>query len=312
MPYVALPSKVRKDPLGPGHLGALKANALWLRDLLSREHIVSTGEHNALEVPRVVRRVNGTTVSPSSTDITSVTNPGTGQYVVNLAASRFSTDIRAQLNVKPEGVKPHLGVITPVSATVVNVQTFALTSALGAGNVWAATALQFDLALHSGPLDAGSWATTPDDRFSGDYLDDGALGWNAYVQSDADMRAQFLAAHTTAGLHNVREVAKASGMVRWDGGTGYTVPTDNQRITSATRASIGRVTVTLTDTLTSPLHCFVAPDYSRLGGGLASQVLIVNAWEASTTSIDVRIYAYDPSAKTWALADADFFLAVHG
>lgn len=313
MPYVALDSKVRKDPLGPGHLGALKTNGLWLRDLLGREHIISTGEHNALEVPRVVRRINNTTVSPSSSDISSVTHTAaTGQYVVNLAASRFSADIRAQLNVKPESVKPHLGVITPVSATVVNVQTFALTSALGAGNAWAATDLQFDLALHSTPLDAGTWATTPDDRFSGDYLDDGALGWNAYVQSDADVRAMLLAEHDSGGLHVTRQVAKASAMCRSNGAGSYTLDSDVQRITSVTSPSTGKAVVTTADTLTSPLHVFVAPDYARLGGGSASTVLLVNAWEASTTTVNVQIFAYDPATKTWALADADFFIAIHG
>lgn len=312
MPYLPLPSKVRKDPLGPGHLDGLKSNALWLRDLLAREHIISTGEHNALEVPRVVRRINATTVSPSSTDISSVTNPATGQYVVNLAAGRFSTDIRAQLNIKPESVKPHLGVITPVDETQVKVQTFALTSALGAGNTWAATALQFDLALHSSPLDPGSWATTPIDFSVGDYLDDGSTGWNAHVQLDADMRAVLLAAHDSNGLHQVREVAKSCAMVRWDGGSGYTIDSDDERISSATMSSTGRVTVTLASALTSPLHVFVTPDYARNGGGSSDGIFIVNAWEATTSTIEVRIFQFDPVAWTWALADGDFFLAVHG
>ena len=44
----------------------------------------------------------GTTITPPSSDVTAVTRPATGRYVLTLAASRFTTDIRL-VNQRPHG-----------------------------------------------------------------------------------------------------------------------------------------------------------------------------------------------------------------
>jgi hypothetical protein len=314
MGLVTIPTKVRKDPLGPATLRALVNNDEFLRGAMFREHLVSTGEHNAWEVPRVCRQISGTTVSPSSTDITGVTNPATGKYVLTLAASRFSTDCRLQVNVQGSDAKPYLAGAKVASATSVEVYIQGLTSALGAGNAWAAANQAFDIAIHSEPLDNDNLPPLPTAPLRGLTLDDditeaGCI--NPLVYDSAIINAALIAEHTTTA-HNVRQVAKKAGLVRFQGGTTYAADGTTD-FTSYTRVSAGVVQVDFADVGTAPVSAFACPDWSRVtaAAGVASDSFIVNCVGTSDTRVTVKIYKWDPSGLTWAAADGDFFLAVY-
>ncbi len=314
MTYRAIPTRVRKDPIGVGTLNDLVGNDAYLRELIQAEHIVSTGEHNAWEVPRVCRQISGTTVSPSSSDITGVTNPATGKFVLTLAASRFSADCRLQVNVQASDAKPYLAGAKVVSATSIEVYLQGLTSALGAGNAWAAANQPFDIAIHSDPLAAGSFNVLPTVPDLGRALGDsiavtGCI--NPLVQDSADIQAALIAEHTTT-QHNVRQVAKRAGMVRWDGAA-Y-VADGATDFSAYTRVSAGVIQVDFADVGTVPVSAFACPDWPRTtgSGGTADMANIINCVGTSDTRVTVKIYQWASVAKTWSAADGDFFLAVYG
>lgn len=315
--YQPLPTKARKDPLGPVYLSALKSNMGWMRSLMQVEHMTS-GEHNTRRVPRACVSIiwSGATysISPSSSDVTAVANPAVGTITLTLAANRFTTDIRPQINFKGTGVatKPWMTGFKVTSATSVTVFLKQLSSALGAGNAWAAADGSFDIALHSDPLNVGTWSTTQANHFRGDTLTDGGTDWNALVQSHGDMQASLKAAHTAAGAHNVREVAKAYGNVLW-GGASYSLagsPGHSSNVSGVSRTSAGIIVVTFSS-MTTPTQCFPCPDYGRTIGGDPG-LYKVQAAQTSATTSTVYIYKYDTVGKTWNVADADFFFALHG
>lgn len=318
MPFSSLATKVRKDPMGPLTLEQLRANVAYLRRMVNSEHIQSTGEHNAVEVSRVCRQIDtGTTVSPASTDIASVSHPATGKRVLTLASSRFTSDIRAQINVVPTDDKPHTGVVSIVSATSVEVYTQHLTSTLGvAGNVWAAVDAGFDIALHSQPLDAGSWNPLPQSRVRGDTLNDDYTAststWNALVQEEAELYRILTAGHTSAGVHNVRQTAFKSGLVRWDGATTYAADsTMNSDFTSFSRLSKGIVQVDFA-AMTTPVSGFACHDYQRQAAGSPGHFFLYNVTPISSTRVWVLIFRWSSGDGYWIHDDSDFFLAVHG
>ena len=119
-------------------------------------------------MPRVCRRITFTgpstyALADASSDITAVTRVAAGHIRLTLAASRFTTDMRCQVNVAGSGVesKPWLWRVQVTSATQLEVYLHKLSSALGAGNTWAADDTSFDIAIHSAPLAATQYAVAP-------------------------------------------------------------------------------------------------------------------------------------------------------
>lgn len=307
--------KARNDPLGPGGLKLLKDNLAWLRRQSTVEHIAGTGEHNAWQVPRRLVNISGTSVSPATSDISSVTNPAVGRYVINLAANRFTTDIRPQINiaqVEDVSVKPCVAGYVINSATQFEVFIKKLSSALGAGNAWAAEDAQFDIAIHSDPLNPGTFTADQLEHARGDTLEESTTDWNATVEAHAAMYSMLTAAHTTAGAHNVLEVAKYYAHVNYrppGGAASYETQSASSGV-AVNRTGTGVCEVTYT-ALTSPSMAFVSPDYQRIySGGTAADLFVMNAVRNSTTKHTVYIYQY--SGGNWSAADADFFIAIHG
>lgn len=321
--FFNLTAKVRKDPLGPDYLNALTGNAAWLRDILSREHIVSgsnLGEHNAIEIPRVCARVSGTTVTGDSKSyITAVAHPSAGNYTLTLKSGVFTTNMRVQVNVSNQSAKPWCPGIEIVSATSLKVHLVQLDSLLGGGNVWGANNADFDIAIHSDPLDAGTWPTDlPARCIPGMTLDSEqdisvdstGFHWNRLVTQSADIYSALTAAHTSVGVHNVREVPKYSGWGWWDTGGSYHA-VDSSGLTF-TYVSTGICDVTYS-ALTAPVSAFVCPDYARSSGsGALGDIFLAYGFESSTTKTRVYMYKYDTAGHTWARANCDFFIAVHG
>ncbi len=309
MGYSKLPAKAWKDPLGPTYLGHLRSNISFLQYLAGAEHIITTGEHNSLEVPRVVRGISGTTVVPSSSDITAVTNPSAGKYVLTLASGRFdAADIRVQLN--PLDPNPAKGSYKVVSSTSIEVYMFRMTSSFaeGSGEAWALTNMGFSIAIHSKPLSGGAWNVLPGPFVRGQ--NGGGLtgfetspvpAWTRYVEEMSEIQRVLIVAHTTAGEHNVSEVAKVSGLVTWNGSSYATTSTT---ITSLTRVSAGYIEVNFSSIGTNAL-----PFVSDLG---TDDYSAPTAAQSAAAQVSVFLFRYKSSTDNWELYDGPFFIAIHG
>lgn len=313
MAFFGLGDKVRKDPMGPSTMGVLKTNADFVRRLSLSEH-TSDGEHNTREVPRVVRRISGTTVSPSSSDITAVTNPTTGTYVLTLAAGRFdSAFITCQINACGAGVasKPYLSAYKVVSSTSIEVYFLQMAAVLGdtGGNTWNVANVDFDIAIHSEPVTVGSYSTAlPANSLRGDPLK--PTRWNALVQNAADVHAVLTVEHLEGGEHNTRQVASYAGLWRYDG-AGVSLESGVASDLSISRSSAGVFNITCSKTLTTQAHCFVAPETMRLNGGDGTELYRMHVVQSSTTAFVLYSYKYNRTLSTWDRYDGDFWLAVH-
>jgi hypothetical protein len=309
-----MPAKVRKDPMGPATMGLLKNNADFVQRLSLVEHR-DTGEHNAREIARAVRRISGTTVSPSSSDITAVTNGTTGTYVLTLAAGRFDAAwMTCQINPCGAGVasKPYLTGYKVISSTSLEVYIKQLTPALGydpAGNVFAASNCDFDIAIHSEPLMIGAYATDlPANSLTGDPLKPSR--WNALVQAAGEAYAVLTPEHTAAGVHNTRQISCVSGLFRY-GGSVISLTDGEATGISITRTSIGQYAIASSSALTTQTHCFVSPDHMRTNSGNGSELYRMHVLQSSTTAWVMYIYRFNRSLSTWDRADGDFWLAMH-
>ena len=321
MGYQKLPHKAANDPLGPGTMNVFRANQQHMRAMIARDHLVDTGEHNAWEVARVCRRITSApAISPSSTDITAVTNPSTGRYVLTLATGRFTTDMRIRVNPLPESVKPLIATYQIVSATSVEVYIKKLTSTLGvAGNTWALVNTGFDISIHSQPLQQASWphgigswgrnAAANGYGLSGGGNNTTPFGYSGIVSDAAQFYARLTAEHTSAGEHNVRQVAKASARVVYIGGTTYKSYDAVDPFSSYTRVSTGVIQVNFS-AMTAPISSFVCPDYERFNAGSDGPV-IVNCKDTGTTQVTVTAYKWDSTNLWWQVADSDFWLDLH-
>lgn len=324
MPFSKINPKMANDPLGPGTLNAMRGNIAHNRMVAMKEHLISTGEHNAWEVSRRTFRVTGTTVTPAgaTSDITAVTNPSAGRWVLTLAAGRFTTDIRVEINPQPESVKPLIASFKIISATSIEVYIHKLSSALGAvGNTWALVNTSFDIAIHSAPLAQTAWssglpvlwgrnAAANGYGLAGGGSNSAPFGWSSMVLGMATLQQLLTAAHTSAGVHNVREVAKAAGRVYWDSaGSKYTSVQSPFSGYTYTRSSAGIILIDH-PAWTAPINSFVYPDYSRYSAGSDSPI-VINAVDTSTTRTTITIYQWITPLGWWQAADADFFLTQH-
>ncbi len=325
MPYNRLPQKAANSLLGPGTLNSMRRNTSFNQNLIRGEHIVTTGEHNAYEVSRVCRRITTTpSVSPTSTDgITAVTNPSAGRFVLTLAASRFETDMIVDVNVLPEAIKPHIATVKIVSATSIEVFTQRLTSTLGsAGNVWGLVDTAFDISIHSRPLYPEDWTYGIPRVYGRNDVNNGyglagggsnvtPSGWSLLVANQADLYAKMTAEHTSAGAHNVRQVAEASAYLDFDG-TKYDYVRGNDGsdpFTSTTRVSTGVVQLNHAS-WTTPVSSFVSVDFER-ANGQARVPYIVNAIDTSATVTTVYCFKWDAANSWWIADDCDFWISLH-
>lgn len=311
MGYSKLPTKEWKDPLGPNYLGWLRGNINHLQHVAGAEHIITTGEHNAIEIARVVRYIDGTSVNPSSSDITAVTNPSTGRYVLTLASARFDEeDIRVQLS--PTYITAPAKCNYQVNSdTEIEVFTFSMTAGLaeGDGDAWALTDMPFTIAIHSAPLDAGAWSDLSD-RFTRGFNGGGLIGnatyptpsWTSMVQAQADVQRVLLGEHTSAGEHDTLQIANCSGLFTWDGAS---YATTSSNIDGYTRLSAGIIELEFGD-------ADLGDDWSTqtfisdLGNSLMSCPIAIRT---SDTEVGVVLWRYN--GGEWELYDGPFFVAIH-
>lgn len=313
MAFTPLPARAADDILGPNYLSMLRNNLYHLRSMAEPEHLPSTGEHNAWEVPRVEAQIGTSSASPSTSDITAVTNPATGTYALTLASGRFTTSMRITVAPSREDAKPYLASYRVVSATSVEIYNKKLTSTLGsAGNTWAAVNDPVNVTIHSDPLALTAWgAQAPNPFVRGSGLIGGGSGldsWSRYVRTMGDLNKILLVGHTAAGEHNVRNVAKVCGRLTWNG-SAYSY-SESLGVSSINRVSAGIVEVNH-GTLSSQ-HAFCAPDYQRTNSGSPNVPFIVLGKASGTTKTIMYLYAWDQTNGWWQVADGDFFFTIYG
>lgn len=314
-PFVDMQSRARKDPLGPLTFNQLGRNIEAVQGLAALEHIASTGRHNALEVPRVLGRsvwggASYTDYLYSDTNYyTSSSNPATGEvdFVLNSAGFTLPYVVPMAACCDEDVLnKPWLINVSLVSTSSVKVYLSKLSSALGAGNTWAAANGSFSLGLHSLPVAAFPSLSAIGNKQRRDFLTEGVGDWNSIVAAQGSARKLALVEHDSSGNHNAVQVARETGFVTYDAGVvKYNVSAGD--IASVSRVSQGICTVTTTRTFsaTSAMAVFLeVMPVSNL------DLWIANYRITSTTTFVVYLYRY--SAGVWNRADGDFFISVFG
>lgn len=323
-------AKVRKDPLGFAGYNRLLNRFRWAEAMLGREHLLAAGatvgvagECNAAEVPREVGSVYpsaGPTYSKEGFRYaTAASRPALGTAGLTLNAGVYP-DV-TQMSVLVQNCS-EIGISKPCITSHAILTTGSLefysrqmTAALGAAQTWAVEDAPFVVAIHGPPLPTGTIATTGTGKVKGNRLTEAATDWDALVQSDADLRVKMLYAHTAAGVHNVREVARtfAHVGVRSGGGVYDALSTSGRNAISVSRPGLGICRLTNTTAWTLSAQPFVMPDYQRLNGGAESDIYVACTPRSliTTTTVDVYLYKYDPATTFWARADTDFWVSIH-
>lgn len=327
-------AKVRKDPLGANSYARLLDRFRWSESMFAREHLLkdgmsvgTAGEHNSSEIPREVGSVfitgGPTGNSQGFRYATGATRSalGTIQLAINPLAYPFTQQMALQVqNCSETGInKPCVTSANIVSTSRIDFFSKDLTSALGAGNAWAAEDANFCVALHGPPFRTGDIAIGGVSKIKGDWVTDDAADFNAQVQADADLHAKFLAdgignSHSAAGVHLCREVAKSYADVFYSGGA-YRIRSSSARNPfSVATLGAGICRLTATNPWTLSAQPFVMTNYAASNGGLVTDIYANSTPRSliTTTTIDVYLYKYDAGANTWAHGDTDFLLTVYG
>ncbi len=314
--FQELPTRVAGDPLGPTYLGQLRRNQGYLRRAALLEHNAD-GEHNAIEVPRVVRRISkaagNSVVTPSSTDIAAAACGTVGTFTLTLTSGRFTTQgMRIQITSINEDAKPYLFSYSITSATSIDIYVQKLSSTLSsAGNTWAASDDGFALAIYSDRLPETDWGNElvffqREGGLTGEQAANVA-SWSAFVVDQAKIEACLDVEHVAStGAHDTRQVAAYYSLLQWDGAA-YSY--SGVGVTSITRTSAGVIEINYATLSNST--AFVCTDYARQTGS-ATEPFIGVAKASGNTRTIVKLYAWDAANAWWEPADGDFFFTVHG
>lgn len=302
----------RGNSLKPSRLRQMSDNADFLRAAFSSQHNPANGRHNVLEIPRVVKKIVGTTVSPAGGPIVSVTNPSAGVMVIALDSS-FTTGMRVMVGLRDHNSKPHLASVSVDSDTQITITAWSLTSALGAGNAWGAFDMTKGLAvaIFDAPVSPGGFASDAPPGFSaGAYLDEEL--WNSLCDNVEELNSSMAVQHDSAtGAHKFNEVAAAFADVFFASPSTYS-ENDGENIDYITRASAGVVEVGL-DTYAQSSFAMFATTHSRSPGASVDAISVAHAWPGGAGGgfANVTVYSYSPSTDTWSAADSGFMLTVH-
>lgn len=294
----------------------------WAENLFAHEHVLGTGEHNAAPVPREVGSVYITAGPTGNKEdfryVTGATRSalGTIQLATNSAKYLSTGQMALQVtNMSETGItKPCLTTAAISSTSLIEFYSKNLSSALGAGNAWVAEDAHFCAAIHGDPLVQAAVAAVPVRYLKGEYFTDTANDWNSHVIADAGLRAAFLAGHSTAGVHTVREVARTWAQIYYSGG-GYRVRTQSPRnpVSAITTVGTGHCRLAFTNAWTLSAQPLLMIDYARSNSGSLGDIIVGSCPRSlvSTTQVEYYFYKYDTGAKTWARYDTDFFTAIH-
>ena len=322
MPYTLLTAPVRKSPFTTRLFRNLIDNASFLRNLLVQEHL-STGEHNALEVPRAVGSVLfdgvhttysfegdsglGSTVTRDSTGITVVTLTGGSTY------EPLMVECESMGEDWPNG--PMVCSVEVLSATQFRVRHYKMSGTLGVNNNWSLVDQNYCFRVHSWPIvDPSTPAALPNPL-----LNRVALGnergdfWNQLLQVIGGTRKAWLLEHDTAGAHPGRVFVKERDRFFWNGTT-WTTGAGGMAIAQG-GSGTGYYVLTFASSRTERYQFFFQSDWNSTNSSAApNAVFLVGAprpVDGTTSTFPAYGYQYITASNWWVRANADFSLTVH-
>lgn len=330
MGFPPVPLYVRNDPFGPtGHNNLLQRTD-HLAQLLGVEHDPMTGEHNTPHVARTLGHIawNGASYSKSgfNSHASTLVHSATGTLTIRLDNSFKQTDgiIEVQPADDTGGGDGNVWLAQAKWTSDTQVQVFLKknTASVDVQQSFSAADGDFFIGIRSSALTPTALNATANRRQLRQGLRVGSSDWNPTVQRLGDNRYAALQAHTSAGLHNVREVSKAWGYVKWDSsGSTYSLAAQQGLGAGAVRQSQGIVRVYLGNcvpAISSPVQAFARPITAVTGTAhVGLRVAMVPKTLCTTTSVDVYLYesyvdAGPPVTYRWRRVDGDFFIRVHG
>jgi hypothetical protein len=305
--FKRLTTKARKDSLGYGFLNQLYGNGLIIDGLAAKEH-ADDGSHNSGQVFRAVATVTysgGYTLAGESASILSVSSSGAGIVEITLDPDFF---------VLPMVVTLGLGAAQSnergycMTYKVIDTETIMVYLNHVVASVWTPADVTFFIGISCPAIDeTASPLTEISPRIRGMAHD--FATWNSFVERQAIQNERLLVGHTAAGAHNVREVARAWGYVEWDGVSAYSLVA-SEGIDSINHDDVGEVTVTLDAGLvTGDVQVF-----SSCGPQDSDELHQVGfpAFAMGTDYVKAHILKNTAGGNSWAVADASFWLSVHG
>lgn len=333
MSYPRLPVYIRADPFGPKGHNDLLQRTDQLVNQFSAEHDPVSGVHNTPHVARTLGEVTWSGAAYALSGFNaygkSVANPAVGTVRVSLDGtfppSGFSTnsaivEVQPSDNTGGADGKPWLTSAAWVNTTTLDIFLKKNGAALGVQQAFAATDGGFFLSIRSPKMPNTAPGNASNRRVREDGLAVGSSDWNPAVQKLGSNRYATLIEHTSAGLHNSREAAKAWGYAKWNSSTSSYQWLAHQGLGAGViRQSTGVVRVYLANcvpAIVAPVQGFVRPISAVTGvDHTGIRLSHVPTSSCTTTSIDVYLYESLVSAGpiyTWQRLDCDFFIRVHG
>lgn len=334
MGYPRLPVYVRNDPYGPkGHNDLLQRTDQLVAQF-GAEHHALNGLHNTPHVARALGHLEwggasytdkGFTTYPPAT----ITNPTPGtirlRFASAFAFSGFSTDT-AIIEVQPSDDTgggdghPWLSSAAWVNSLEVEIYLKKNTASLGSQQTFAATDGDFFVGIRTPAAPGTAAGNASGRRMRGDGLVVDPSNWNPAVQKLGDHRYASLIEHTSAGLHNAREVSKAWGYAKWNSTTSTYQWLGHQGLGAGIiRQSTGVVRVYLANcvpAISTPVQAFVRP-IAAVTGTDHTGIRLAHVPKALCTATTIDVYLYESLVSagpvyTWQRVDGDFFIRVHG
>lgn len=319
--------RVRKDPLGASGWDSLLQLYRFAEAYnFQSEHILDDnlgthyGEHNAANVPRDVGDVHSGAVQAAKYAAVG-SHPATGEFDLTFSGFTFTTlwdfpflSVQATSMSENGATKPAIVGSQIVGNNDIRFYCHYLTSALGAGNTWAAEDADFAFAIHGTPRPAGLSLQPASLKSRGDTLDFNAV--DALAEAEAELWANFGSGHSqSSSKHTATVIPKAYCQLGFisTGTPHYTnlVQDPNNNTGTITRVGTGHVQVHFANAWTLPLQPFFGIDYPRTSGGTpAHPYVIVAPYSLQTTSM-VELYIYKYDGTNWVRDDTDFWLSVH-
>jgi hypothetical protein len=330
MGFPPLPTYARNDPLGPSGHNAVLERQDWLYDYLAVEHDPASGQHNTPHVPRSLGIItwDGVKYSPVSVNsyVTAASVSGVGSCILSLAPNIFDSE-QGVLEVQPcddtGGTDNHPWLATAKfeDDTTVRVHLRKNTAALNAQQSFAATDGPFFIGIRNKVLPFSAPRSSAAERRSrGDGLQVGTASWNPMVQAMGTNRLATLVAHTSAGLHNAREISKAWGYVTYDSAnTRYQFAAHQGLGAGVVRVAQGQVRVYLANcvpAIVAPVQAFAQAVGANTDGSDHTGLRVAHVPTGSCVAASVDVFLYESYVSgaeyRWRAVDGDFFVRVHG
>lgn len=231
MPFHALPSLERGSQLTADYLSKLRENLRFVQAGFEAEHS-SDGAHSVAHVPKLVLTFSGTTVYGDSGGVVSSVSESGGllTFLVPKTLVPYDSGLPrggvvvecCAIGSTSAGLKPIAvdGDAIPYGSThtQINVRSYLLTSALGAGNTWGAfTGGRKSVAIYCRNARSGMTRYFRNPR-AGDLVTNASGGVNGLVREIENLYDALSVGHSDAGVHT-GSLFPSSAQIDYSGGS---------------------------------------------------------------------------------------------